>query len=167
MEMALCLGSNSGDRLRFLQQARDALVALDGVTLLAQSPVYETDPVGVREQYADLAFLNAVLILESNWPPDGLSAAMHAIEDRLGRVRSEDRYAPRTIDIDMLYAADTRSDDPALVLPHPRWDTRRFVVQPLTDVRPALALPDQQRTVREILAALPPHPAARRFITDW
>ncbi len=167
METALCLGSNTGDRLRYLQQARDALVALEGTTVLAQSPVYETDPVGVQDQYADLAFLNAVLVLDSALSAERLSTAMHAIEDRLGRVRSEDRYAPRTIDIDMLYAADKQSDDPRLILPHPRWDTRRFVVQPLADVRPDLVLPDQRCTVREILTGLPASPAARIYSLDW
>ena len=167
METALCLGSNTGDRLRYLQQARDALIAVDGVCMIAQSPVYETDPVGVRDEYASLAFLNAVLILDSSLTTNRLAETMHTIEDRLGRVRSEDRYAPRTIDIDMLYAADTRSDDPRLLLPHPRWDTRRFVVQPLADVRPDLVVPDQHRTVREILKALPPSPAARLFTSEW
>ncbi len=167
MEIALCLGSNTGERLGYLQAARDALCGLPGVTLAVQSAVYETDPVGVRSQYADMLYLNAVLIVDAQIPADTLALSMHAIENRLGRVRCEDKNAPRTIDIDMLYAADIADANPALTLPHPRWDLRRFVVQPLADVRPHLTLPGHHKTVQQILHELPAIPGVRLYAATW
>ena len=84
----------------------------------------------------------------------------------MGRVRGMDRNAPRPIDIDILYADDVMIDDDDLTLPHPRWSERRFVVQPLADVRPALCIPGQNRTVAEILAGMPATPTVHRF-KDW
>jgi 2-amino-4-hydroxy-6-hydroxymethyldihydropteridine diphosphokinase len=169
-EVGLSLGSNLGDRLACLCRARDAICALSGICLRAQSPVYETEPVGVRPAYRELAYLNAVLILDSDRVPEELAEALHAIESRLGRVRTADRFSPRVIDIDLLYVGDVCSERNDLTLPHPRWAERRFVVQPLADVRPDLILPGSGRRVRNILATLPPHPTVRPFPTagsDW
>jgi len=74
----------------------------------------------------------------------------------MGRIRTEDRNAPRVIDIDILYAGSVKRTDGNLDLPHPRWAQRRFVVQPLADVRPFLRLPGETRTVSDILKTLPP-----------
>lgn len=167
MEFGLCLGSNLGDRLAHLQAARASILALPGVDLLAQSPVYDTEPVGVRAEYAALTFLNAVLIVAAPPDPDALGGRLRAIEDALGRRRTDDRYAPRPIDIDVIYAGSVVQEDPALVLPHERWSRRRFVVQPLCDVRPDLRLPGEERTVREVLLALPPRPAVVVWTATW
>ncbi len=168
MEVGLSLGSNLGDRLANLRAARDAIAALDGVRLTAASPVYETEPVGVRPRYRELAYLNAVIVVVADQPIDALSERLHAIEDGLGRVRGSDRYAPRTIDIDVLYADAVRVARDDLTLPHPRWAARRFVVQPLADVRPALVLPGERRCVADLLAALPAAPAVRPHTgSDW
>ena len=156
MEIGLSLGSNLGDRLAHLQAARAAVRQLPGVTLVAQAPVYETEPVGVEPEFAHLKFLNTVLILSSDRPAADLQRALAEAELQLGRVRGEDRFAPRAIDIDVLFAGDLWLETDRLTLPHPRWARRRFVVQPLADVRPDLVLPGAGRTVRAVLDALPP-----------
>lgn len=167
MEVAFSLGSNLGDRLANLRLAAALVAALPGVRVLAAAPLYETDPVGTRPEYAHLKYLNTVLIVEAPPDLDTLSRAVHAIEDELGRVRTEDRNAPRTIDIDILYAGAVTRADGHLDLPHPRWAQRRFVVQPLADVRPDLTIPGTQLTVSAVLAALPPGERVRRMADNW
>ena len=96
-----------------------------------------------------------------------MSDALHEIETAMGRVRTDDRNAPRPIDIDIIYADDTTMNTPALTLPHERWSSRRFVVQPLADVRPELRMPDSNQTVREILNAMPDVPTVSALTVDW
>ncbi len=153
-ETGFCLGSNLGDRLAWLRSARDRLVATSGATLLAQSPVYETDPVGVKPEFRDLKYLNAVIILASSLDARSWLLRAQAIEVELGRIRGEDRFAPRTMDIDLLYHGADHLDDGGLIIPHPRWMTRLFVLRPLADVRPHLRLPGSERTVIEQMAVL-------------
>jgi 2-amino-4-hydroxy-6-hydroxymethyldihydropteridine diphosphokinase len=167
MEVALSLGSNLGDRLAHLVDARRLIEALPGARTLAASPVYETEPVGVPPQYARLAFLNAILLIDSSLPLEKFARFIHRIEDDLGRVRSDDRNAPRAIDIDIIAAgAEHRNREP-LIVPHARWRERRFVVQPLCDVRPDWILPGETQTVREILERLPRVPAVRQYRAEW
>ena len=148
-EAGFCLGSNLGDRLALLQAARDQLAATPGARLLAQSAVYETDPVGVKPQYAHLKYLNAVVILEANLTAADWLRRAQTIETELGRVRTDDRYAPRTMDIDLLYRGMDSIEDGGIVVPHPRWWQRRFVLRPLCDVRPELRLPGCALSVQE------------------
>ena len=147
--------------------AKDAVSQLPNVSLCHQSAVYETAPVGVRDQYKDLAYLNAIIIINTDSTPKNILDSIHDIESQMGRIRTEDRFAPRPIDIDILYAGNTMSDCDDLILPHPRWAERRFVVQPLADVRPNLIFPDCHKTVSQILKILPTEPKVEIFIKDW
>lgn len=167
MEVGLSLGSNLGDRRAALQEAVRRLVALPDVRLLAAAPLYETDPVGVRPEIAHLKYLNTVVILDAPTDLTALSTAIHDIEDAMGRRRGADRNAPRVIDIDILYAGDATRADGVLDLPHPRWAQRRFVLQPLADVRPTLVLPGATGTVAALLAALPPGETVQRIADAW
>ncbi len=169
MEIGLSLGSNLGDRLATLRNAVTRIGNLPGIRLVAAAPLYETDPVDTRPEYASLRYLNTVIIINAPDPCDlrNLSDNLHAIETALGRVRSSDRNAPRTLDIDVLYAGTLARTDGILDLPHPRWAQRRFVVQPLADVRPALQLPGQTQTVAAILAALPATSINRFETNAW
>ncbi|MCX6998139.1 MAG: 2-amino-4-hydroxy-6-hydroxymethyldihydropteridine diphosphokinase [Kiritimatiellaeota bacterium] len=167
MEVGLSLGSNLGDRLAHLATARRRLMTWPGVRLLAASPVYETEPVGVSPAYWSLVFLNAVLIVDGEQAPADWQCATAQIEMELGRVRTADRCAPRAIDIDILFIGDRCLDDGGLILPHPRWAQRRFVLQPLADVRPDLVLPGAAETVRQILARLPAGEKVVRFSETW
>jgi 2-amino-4-hydroxy-6-hydroxymethyldihydropteridine diphosphokinase len=167
METAFSLGANLGDRLSVLSRAKNRLLEVEGVRLVAASPVYETDPVGVRPEYADLRYLNAVLVVESPLTAGAWLPEVHRIETGLGRVRTEDRFAPRVIDIDILYCGESCVKQGGLVVPHPRWADRRFVVQPLADVRPDLTFPGSRKTVREVLDSLPEGEKVQLFARDW
>lgn len=167
MEYGLSLGSNLGDRLGFLRSARSGIARLEGVSLLASAPVYETDPVDVPEAYKGLDFLNTILIVETGHGPEALFAALRNLETALGRTRGGDRNAARNIDIDMIYADALMGAWGDLRLPHPRWHERRFVVEPLARVRAGLVLPGQTKTVAEIMAELPAKPAARLMVEEW
>jgi 2-amino-4-hydroxy-6-hydroxymethyldihydropteridine diphosphokinase len=155
MEAGLSLGSNRGNRPGHLRQAVRRLTALPGLRVLARSRVYETDPVDVPEAFRNLAFLNAVVIVEWAGSVRELLVVTQGIEKAAGR-RPGVRNGPRPLDIDILYAGAGMANEPDLVVPHPRWKDRRFVVEPLADVRPDLKPPGSRRTVREVLAALPP-----------
>ena len=167
MEMGLSLGSNVGDREAHLQQAAAAVARLPDLQIIAQSPIYETEPVDVAEEYKDLPFLNAVLVVEAGQQAEDVSTAVHDIEARMGRKRGLDRNAPRPIDIDIIFAGKEMIDDEDLTVPHPRWAQRRFVVQPLADIRPDLLLPGSEQTVGQVLLSLPRLPEVILFTRDW
>lgn len=156
MEIGLGLGSNLDHRFEYLREATMRIDALPGIQLLAKAPIYETEPVDVKPEYKPLEYLNTVIIVESSMELMAFSDAIHKIESDMGRVRTEDRNAPRPIDIDVLYAGNITRSDGILDLPHPRWAHRRFVLQPLADVRPFLRLPGDPRTIADILKDLPP-----------
>lgn len=162
------LGTNLGDRMGHLLAARAELEALAGVKLIAASDIYETEPVGVPIEYAQMAFLNAVLLFDVELDVEEWSAAVHAIEDKLLRVRSEVRNTPRTIDLDLLFFGDVVMERPHLHLPHPQCRNRRFVCMPLCDVAPDLRLPGEDtRTVREVLDSLPLSPIVTKYSKNW
>jgi 2-amino-4-hydroxy-6-hydroxymethyldihydropteridine diphosphokinase len=153
--------------LQFLRWAKARLLLSGKASFVDQSSVYETEPVGVREAYRSMKFLNAVLIVESNLTPAEWLPLIHKIEGDLSRVRTDDRNAPRTIDIDILFAGDQIVDSELLQIPHPRWAERRFVVQPLAEVRPDLVLPDSECPVHKILARMPANDDVRLFSDRW
>ncbi len=167
LEYAISMGSNLGDRMANMQAARDRLKHDPDFTFVAQSPLYETEPVGVTSAYHDLSFLNAVIVVEARIAPHSLLHHLHAIEDNMGRQRGVDRNAPRPIDLDILYAGDIAVSSPDLTVPHPHWHERRFVVQPLADVRPEHVLPDDPRPVADVLSALPTEPKVILFAKEW
>ena len=167
MEIGFSIGSNLGDRLANLRAARQRMVALSGVRLLASAPIYETEPVGVQPEFRHLAFLNTVLIMTGKLAPAEWRCYTVQIEADLGRIRTADRFAPRPIDIDLLFAGDLCLDDNGLIIPHPRWTQRRFVLQPLADVRPDLILPGATQTVSQILATLPFGEQVRKLYAVW
>lgn len=167
MEFGLSLGSNLGDRLEHLKRAKEKISAIPGVEIIALSAVYETGPVDVPQEFQDKKFLNAAMVIKSDLDPVELSAGLHAIEDGMGRLRRNDRNRPRRIDIDMIYADRTGFHSTELDLPHPNWAKRRFVVQPLADVRPELTLPGETRSVRQVLLSLPETPEVVMYARDW
>lgn len=133
----LGLGSNVGDRLAHLLDAVRMLRDDEGIRVLRSSRVWETAPVGGPPQ-GD--FLNAVVEVEAPDDPRALLASAHRVEAALGRERSI-RWGPRTIDIDVLLVGDRTIAEPDLVVPHPRLTERAFVLLPLLELEPDLALP--------------------------
>jgi 2-amino-4-hydroxy-6-hydroxymethyldihydropteridine diphosphokinase len=135
----LGLGSNEGDRLRNLRAARDALV-LHEVAVEASSSVYETAPQGELLDQPD--FLNACLRVRTRLGPEELLEAAKSIERELGRKPGGVRHGPRPIDVDVLLLGAVEYRSARLSLPHPEVTSRRFVLEPLLELDPELALPD-------------------------
>ncbi|MFI6093315.1 2-amino-4-hydroxy-6-hydroxymethyldihydropteridine diphosphokinase [Streptomyces sp. NPDC051218] len=134
----ISLGSNLGNRLETLQGAVDALEDTPGLRVKAVSPVYETEPWGV-DPGSQPSYFNAVAVVKTTLPPSSLLERAQAIEEAFHRVRDE-RWAARTIDVDIVAYADIVSDDPDLTLPHPRAHERAFVLAPWHDVEPEAQL---------------------------
>ena len=167
MEAILSLGSNLGDRLANLLAAGEALAAIPTIRIVARAPIYETDPVDVPDRFHDTRFLNTILAVETDLPPETLAEVIHAVEARLGRRRGPTRHVPREIDIDLIVCGGARRDTPELRLPHPEAARRRFVLQPLADIRPDLILPGHALAVRDLLARLPQTPAVALAEEQW
>lgn len=144
------LGANLGDRERSLRRALELLDARDGIRVVRASSLRETAPWGPVEQPA---FVNAAAELETSLEPRELLDALLAVERGLGRVREGPRYGPRTIDLDLLVYGDAVVVEPGLELPHPRLHERRFVLEPLAELDPALVVPGRG-PVSALLAAL-------------
>jgi len=162
----VALGSNLADRLANLRMARKAIISLPGVAPpVLSSAIYETDPIGCEP--GAKKFLNAVLEFDYEGDPVNLLKKLTEIEGALGRPRHRARNVSRQIDIDLLYLGEMKIDTPDVQLPHPRMHSRRFVLQPLADIRPDLVLPRQTKTVRELLARHDDSSKVVRLTNDW
>ena len=143
------IGSNLGEPERQIAAALDLLRAEDGIDVVAVSSLRETEPVGYRVQPN---FLNGAAALETELSPRELLDRLLAIERQLGRERGAGpRFGPRIIDLDLLLYGDETVDEPGLTVPHPRLAERRFVLEPLAQLDPALEIPGQG-PVQELLA---------------
>jgi len=166
MKAGIALGSNLGDRRAQIAAGRDFVFSLhESAAAPLCSGLYETEPVDCAPDTA--AFLNAVVEIETSLEPLDLLQKLRAHEQTAGRAEHCAKNSPRAIDLDLLYADKIRLDSPALVLPHPRMTSRRFVLQPLADIRADLLLPGQSATVAQLLSTLPPDPAVRLLAPDW
>jgi 2-amino-4-hydroxy-6-hydroxymethyldihydropteridine diphosphokinase len=166
MRTAVALGSNLGDRLENLRAARSAILRLSNAKPpIVFSPLYETEPVDC-EPGAE-KFLNAVVEFDYEGDPTRLLDELIRAEEALGRRRDHPKNVSRTIDIDLLYCGDRKIEDDRLQLPHPRLRLRKFVLQPLADIRPGLVLPGQAKTVRQLLEELKESSAVFRFMDNW
>ena len=146
----LGLGSNVGDRRAHLEEAVAALPA-HGVSVVASSSVYETEPVGLVLDQRE--FYNACLLVNTQHGPEELLAACKEVERELGRPAGGVRHGPRPIDVDVLMLDALEYASERLTLPHPEVTSRRFVLVPLLELDPELALPDGRR-LSDALAAL-------------
>lgn len=140
----LGLGSNLGDRRARLAGAMQRLERTAGLRIVAVSSVYETTPVGVTGQPD---YLNLAAAIATSLAPTELLAECQRIESALGRVRLE-RWAPRTIDLDLLWYEDFVSAIPELTVPHPRMLERGFVMVPLAEIAPNLILAGETMLAR-------------------
>jgi 2-amino-4-hydroxy-6-hydroxymethyldihydropteridine diphosphokinase len=166
MRCGIALGSNIADRRAHLRAARAAVEQLHhGPEPLLASSLYEAEPVGCAP--GTEPFLNAVVEIEHPGPPLALLHALRAIEESLGRPSQRPRNAPRTIDLDLLYAGDCVMTGEELTLPHPRLGERRFVLAPLAEIRPQLRLPGTTEPVEAQLATLPDQPWVARASGSW
>ena len=145
----VALGSNLGDRASYLATARDRLQAVGEVVIV--SPIYDTEAVTPEPQPR---YFNQVVALRTDRDLRDLLTALQGIEDALGRRRGA-RWAPRTIDLDILLDGSTVVSEPDLIVPHPRLAERAFVLIPLADLAPDLIHPTAGRTIAELAAAAP------------
>jgi 2-amino-4-hydroxy-6-hydroxymethyldihydropteridine diphosphokinase len=146
----LGLGSNVGNREANLRAARAALPT-GGVEVLASSSLYETAPQGDLLDQPD--FLNACLRIRTALEPEQLLDACKSVERELGRAPGGVRHGPRPIDVDLLLLGDLVYSSERLTLPHREVTSRRFVVEPLLELDPELALPDGTR-LADLVASL-------------
>ena len=147
--VAVALGSNLGDRRSHLDFAVSRLATV--IRGLTVSRYYETVPVGVSGPQP--LYLNAAAVGTTTLSARELLSALLAIERQRGRSRARPN-APRTLDLDLILFGDAVIDEPGLVVPHPRFRERRFVLDPLAEVEPGLKDPVTQRTIAELSAAV-------------
>lgn len=145
----LGLGSNLGERQRYLQQSADELKKVRETKVVWVSSVYETEPWGKTNQPK---FLNACMEVETSLRPPELCAETRAIELRIGRSSGE-HWGPREIDIDILLYDGLVFEDETVKVPHPEMENRRFVLVPLQEIAPDLVHPINGMTVQELVAA--------------
>ena len=145
------VGSNLGDKVGNCRRAIEAIVS-DGRNRIVQcSPLYQTEPVGKKDQDW---FVNGVFAMETSMEPGDLLDFLLTAEKRMGRVRRE-RWGPRVIDLDILIFGQRVIDEGGFQIPHPRLHERGFVLTPLRDIAPDLVHPLLGKTISQILAELP------------
>ena len=158
----LLLGSNKGDSLSFLSYAREHLDSQIG-EISNSSSIYRTEPWAMD---ADQWFHNQVLEIQLNIDPDKLLEMILKIEEELGRKRSLENhgsYESRTIDIDILYYGNLILNTDNLVIPHPRIQERRFVLEPMCEIAPSLIHPVMNKSQREMLDICSDHSIIERL----
>ena len=166
MKVGLALGSNLGDRLKHLQQAKSYLLSLSPEQWHLASPLYETEPIGCPPNSP--RFLNAVLEIEFTGAPTTLLKRTQAYEGAHGRDRSLPKNAARSIDIDILYFGGKEVVEKNLVIPHPGLASRRFVLLPLSTIQPEMIVKGTGKTVRMLLRELPEREGEVRFVQqEW
>ncbi|MBM4160585.1 MAG: 2-amino-4-hydroxy-6-hydroxymethyldihydropteridine diphosphokinase [Ignavibacteria bacterium] len=143
------LGSNVGDRLGFLKSAVQELGKLHATAIVRVSSIYETEPVGKKDQPH---FLNMVIELVSALDASQFHSQCKEIERRIGRTRSE-RWGPREIDLDLLYFGRDRVSDGRLTVPHPEIADRRFVLVPMGELAPEWIDPVRRISIAQMLVA--------------
>jgi len=148
VRVAIALGSNLGDRERYLHEALTSLTAF--VRELHASTFHDTDPVGVGDQPR---FLNAAAVGVTDLTARDLLDTLLAIESRSGRVRPH-LGAPRTLDLDLILYGDAVIDESGLIVPHPRFRERAFVLRPLSEIAADWIDPVTGRTVGELALGL-------------
>ncbi len=146
----LLLGTNLGDRLQNLAEARLHINSYAG-KITRESQVYETLPWGVTEQPN---YLNQVVEIETVLAPDNLLGVLLQIEKKMGRVR-KDKWEARIMDIDILFYSDKVIQTEGLTIPHPRLQERNFTLIPLAELNPALIHPVLNKSIYELLECCP------------
>ena len=144
----LCLGSNSGNRLQFIEQAISLLNLAENIKIIRSTALYETEPWGVKKQNW---FLNIIVEIKTDLSPQDLLLKCMSIEKTLGRNRDkEQRWGERTIDIDIIFYNKDVVNTDMLTIPHPRMHQRAFVLVPLLELIPDFIHPVLNKTISDL-----------------
>ena len=166
MRVAVAIGSNLGERLANLRNARKDIAALSGaLPPMRSSAIYETEPIGCERGAGK--FLNAAIEFGYAGEALELLRQLAAIEKLWGRPGAHPKNVSRTIDLDLLYFGDLEIETADLQLPHPRITDREFVLRPLADIRPDLVLPKQTEPVSALLLRFTDATAVVRLELEW
>jgi len=141
------VGSNQAQPIEQAKQAIKALQSIAKTSVVASSSLYASKPMGPQDQPD---YINAVVALETHLSPMALLDALQAIEQSQGRVRKENRWGPRTLDLDILLYADQCIDNERLTIPHYGMKVREFVLYPLLEIAPELRFPDGSLLIEAI-----------------
>lgn len=147
----MAIGSSQGNRTGYIKSAIQRFKQHRAIWRLAVSKVYETEPLGETPQGL---YLNAVMRFETNMPPADVLALCLDEEEVCGRERSEDRYAPRTLDLDLLLYGDEIIEEENLIVPHPRMCERGFVLEPLAELGSQVIHPVEKISIEKLAAAV-------------
>lgn len=145
-QSAIALGSNLGDSLTILKDALNILAQTPGIVLVTHSSWYQTKPVGPPQP----DYINGCAVLGVQLTPQELLETLLRIEAQLGRVRQE-RWGPRTVDLDLLLFDDLILETPTLQLPHPRMKERAFVLVPLAEIAPNWIEPVSGKVIAQLV----------------
>ncbi len=146
----LCLGSNTGDRIGYIQQAASLLKSTDGISIVTTSSFYETEPWGMDSENL---FVNAVMQVNTILSPQELLNSIKLIEKTLGRVndKSDDiKYSDRCIDIDIIFYEDKIIEEQDLIIPHRLFHKRAFMIVPMLEIAQDFVHPKFNKTVSKL-----------------
>ena len=146
---AIALGGNLGNTQQILFEAVKAIDSSAGISVLAESPLYRTAPVGPPQP----DYLNACILVDTTLSPRALLDQLLAIENQFGRVRTQ-RWGARSLDLDLLFFGEQVIEFPHLTVPHPRLHERAFVLVPLADISPDWPHPIFGKTISQLLTQL-------------
>jgi len=165
--VGIALGSNLGNRLAHIKEARDMLRRLmPDDAVYQQAPIYQSQPVDCPANSPD--FFNTVIEIDYIGTPHELLEYTQGVEFHFGRGMVHQTNAPRIIDIDILYFGDETLHGGILTIPHPQLTHRRFVLHPLADISPHFILPGDTATIEEHLYHLDSdEPPLTLVQTDW
>jgi 2-amino-4-hydroxy-6-hydroxymethyldihydropteridine diphosphokinase len=148
-KIGIALGSNLGERNKNIQRAIE-LLERTAIVPIRQSSLYETEPLGFVSKNR---FLNAVLLCETALSPHEVLIALLKLEQEMGRTRNAEGYTDRVIDLDLLFYGDIVLNTADLVLPHPKMQERKFVLEPLAEIHSEWRHPIFGINVLEMLSA--------------
>ena len=163
----IAFGSNLGDRLKNLTEAKNILLSKSSNPSECKfSSVYESEPVNCIQTCN--TFLNATAEMYFDLKPDNLLKLCLDIELQFGRPKQRNKNEPRIIDLDILYAGQSLVESENLIIPHPELVNRRFVLEPLSKINPNLILPNQDKSIADLLNAFEsPEPPLIEFCNNW
>lgn len=148
----LSIGSNIGERLKFVEQAVSFLGLCEEINIIQTSALYETEPWGIKDQNW---FLNVAVEINTTLSPQDLLVKCNQIESTLGRNRNiEKRWGERTVDIDIIFYGTEIINTDILVVPHTRMHERAFVLVPMLEIAPEFVHPIFNKTIADLYESL-------------